>query len=429
MSKKTYNIFDFDNTLTIKHTFAFHSRESFYDPSDDIMLAGEKDAKRNLKEGIGVVFKHDLEHLTAIATYHNNPLYIAGFVAGLLKKKLTYIETHESGTLGTAIDRYAVEGTDLPFLISYITGTDDSFTDTMLQLQKHGKNDQINALRRILLRDRLIEESSVINFYDDTPENFSKAKLLPQLNGYLIERENATFTIQEQFLYQASPIAAKVTPSANGQVNLFGTAPLPVREISGPRFGMGLNVPVDKLHVPTEILSRHDSEKIIPPVVDQATLKASIAKLNKLVFIKQAKSIKRHVRRLIKQVESIMDDKNIHVLQDVVEKTYQLLHEPDSCLNDYRATANAMKGKAYGKLQILGAIMLALGSAIALILMVAAIAGCPVAVLAPTAVFSATAFIIGGYGLFAGREKGIFAEMNKIAEREEYYRVHSAPCV
>ena len=196
----TYGIFDFDQTLTIQHTFAWYSLDCFNGSFADKYAVGEDNSKLNAKKGINVVFKHDLEHISAIATYHNNPLFIAGFVAGLLKKKLAYIKTYTSSTEGTAIDRYSVEGSRVPFLISYITDIEPLFSKIVQRLQIHGKNDQINSLRRIFVNEGLMDENTIINFYDDTNENFEHAACLTRTTRHLIKRGTDTFTIVQSCL-------------------------------------------------------------------------------------------------------------------------------------------------------------------------------------------------------------------------------------
>ena len=54
--------------------------------------------------------KHDELQTSAIATYHNNPAFIAGNVAALLNKKLTLAETRHSKAPTVAIDIYTIEG-------------------------------------------------------------------------------------------------------------------------------------------------------------------------------------------------------------------------------------------------------------------------------------------------------------------------------
>lgn len=93
--------------------------------------------------GIEAVLKHNNnDELTAIATYHNNPAYIAGYISRILGKELVFQETFYSTQPTTAINVYQVAGIERPFLISYLPDLGDAFQTKMNQLA--GKNNQIN---------------------------------------------------------------------------------------------------------------------------------------------------------------------------------------------------------------------------------------------------------------------------------------------
>ena len=72
MPGKTYNIFDFDQTLTQHHTFSEFCLDRYPDASI-ATHAGQANAKAYKKKDAELYLKHDLEHFSAIATYHNNP--------------------------------------------------------------------------------------------------------------------------------------------------------------------------------------------------------------------------------------------------------------------------------------------------------------------------------------------------------------------
>lgn len=207
---KIVSFFDFDQTLTKRHTFAQFGLDD--EPNEETKAKsfkeGQEQARGNKKTGIAEHFFHDNNHLTAIATYHNNPDFIAGFISGLLDKEVTLLKTVLSETKPTtAINYYTIAGEEAPLLISYIPAY-KTFNETLSELQ--GKNEQITHLRKTLIEDKLIDEGNIINFYDDTKENFEKAKALPNINRFLVAKNNPSFeVIQEaKAVHQKKPISA-----------------------------------------------------------------------------------------------------------------------------------------------------------------------------------------------------------------------------
>ncbi len=392
MVKQKITIFDFDQTLTGTHTFSTHTLENTSNPFDDTQMAiGAADAKQNIKKGVEEFFKHDENHLSMIATYHNNPSFIAGFISAIFKKKLTYIETLDAGVSGTAIDRYGVDGVETSFFISYITGGGASFTSTMERLYQHGKNDQIESLRRILLDEGLIEGNTLIHYYDDTSNNFVHAKQLKQLNCYLVDRNNPIFTVLETHCSDMLGDLSKPQP-------VFSSDKTPL------------------------VSENREVNKVIHH--NKATLNAALDRLRRLHLTKNIDPVKPHLEKFIHLVEDAMDHKNTDLLHNVVDKTYHLLQDSNASLNDYRATAMIMHGHTNKKLQALGASMLAIGLIIAIVMIAMVSAGVlPVLVLPPIMVLSTTHAVFGGYSLFAGREQGLCKEMNNIAEKEATRRV------
>ena len=392
MVKQKVTIFDFDETLTATHTFLIHTLENTSNPYDDMQMAiGAADAKQNIKDGVGNFFKHDKDHLSMIATYHNNPSFIAGFISEIFKKKLTYIETLDPGVPGTAIDRYGVEGVETSFFISYIAEGGASFTNTMRRLYLRGKNDQIESLRRTLLAEGLIEDNTLIHYYDDTPNNFEHAKQLRQLNCNLVAKNTRIFTVLE-------------THGLEMPGDVKGSQPTPLSD----------NMP----------FFPENREKIKVIHHNKATLNAALERLRRLHLAKNIESVKPHLENFIHLVEEAMDHKNTDLLHNVVDKTYHLLHNSNASLNDYRATAMTMHGHTNKKLQALGASMLAIGLIIAIVMIAMVGAGVlPVLVLPPIMVLSATHAVFGGYSLFVGREQGLCREMNNIADKEATRRV------
>ena len=194
MKIKNVSFYDFDQTITKQHTFLQARLEAFEGkPPTYIYNVGKEHAKGNMKADIKTFFKHDKTNLSAIATYHNNHAYVAGFVAVLLGKELTLksVEIREQ-IIGLA--RYSVADTDLPFFICYIVGDDA----VRKQQKLLGKNPQINLLRYPI--DNINDDRGIINFFDDDLGNYKKAQKLPLITSHWIDAEKEAFVIKERFL-------------------------------------------------------------------------------------------------------------------------------------------------------------------------------------------------------------------------------------
>jgi hypothetical protein len=175
---KTIRIFDFDQTISIHHTF--HNRE--HSPED------------NIKSGVEKLFLHDDNNIAAIATYHNDPNYVKVYVEKLLGKTLTF-KTVEDGK-HHKVSVYEVQGEDTPLIISTLQPT--NFNKHLGAMRPTGKNVQIMAVLEYLAKGGVDYKASTIQFYDDSENNFKQAsKLNGEVNNiesYLVEhdKENGT---------------------------------------------------------------------------------------------------------------------------------------------------------------------------------------------------------------------------------------------
>lgn len=182
-------IFDFDCTLTIDHTFSNHAIERAL-PGQNQYTLGQKE--QNIKRGLDSVLKHDELDLSAVATYHNNPEFVAGNISVILNKELTLLYTirkiivnaDSSEQTEIAMNVYNVAGIDKPFLISYLPHEGDEFQSAMGILRN--KNAQISAIREFWLTKGFINSTDDIDFYEDSSTNFNGARLLDYINGYLV---------------------------------------------------------------------------------------------------------------------------------------------------------------------------------------------------------------------------------------------------
>ena len=227
---RALNIFDFDCTLTKKHTFN-DFRLEHYIFSDNIIV-GQNAADGFKKSGIERFLKHDSQQVSAVATSHNNPDFIAGFIGQILNKKFTLIRTdYLQKPTTTAVNYYEVEGTEAPFLISYLPKYDQAFQSAIAQLKATGKNCQINALRDIYLKNQWVSAESDTTFFDDTKENYEEAKKLPQMIAHLIDPNKPQFSVIESFksldvLAPQKPLKIESSPMFFGsEVPCLGSPP------------------------------------------------------------------------------------------------------------------------------------------------------------------------------------------------------------
>lgn len=196
--RKQIALFDFDQTITKEHTFSMFGLAQYPDtemPHEEHADIGKKNAVHNMKEGIKSFLRHNDTHLSAIVTYHNNPSFIVGFISRTLDRELIIQETVMSNTEPTiAIAICSVEGTDVPFLISYIPAGGHEFRKTLEQL--NGKNEQINHVCSILMQKQHMTEQTVVTYYDDTPKNIEQAQHLTGITAHLVDAANQTFTVK-----------------------------------------------------------------------------------------------------------------------------------------------------------------------------------------------------------------------------------------
>lgn len=209
---KTVIFWDFDQTLTIRHTFAEYERGCFLNGETDseLYVLGKQHFENNRKifpEDTDVkappLFAHDDQHaISAIATFHNNPSFIAGFVSKKLHQELMLHHIIYSDTTPlVAVSFYAVGRLNTPFLISWIPAIGHDFAETIgkLQSQHIYKNHQLSLLRQNLIPDYL-EPTALIHFCDDSVANVDVAATLPfPLVGYYVDPQQSRLSLRQAF--------------------------------------------------------------------------------------------------------------------------------------------------------------------------------------------------------------------------------------
>lgn len=190
-------VFTFDHTICQRPTFfrfknnvisynqirKSNSHLEFqFNPTD--YQQGKKDAISTVKTGIQPFLLHDKHYVSAIATFHCYPDYIAGYIATILGKELTRIDEHSPPTNpyeNTLIAAYQIEGVERPFLISYINPMQDrqsalrvlgSKTTQILQLrQVMVDNDWVSADEPVHLYEGVCSEPECANRFCGHPES------------------------------------------------------------------------------------------------------------------------------------------------------------------------------------------------------------------------------------------------------------------
>ncbi|MDF1683272.1 MAG: hypothetical protein P1U36_01310 [Legionellaceae bacterium] len=209
MPVKHYRIFDFDQTITQKHTLSTDKLTDINKktPSSTFLNQGSEAAKCNTKTDIpSELFKLDSEHAFGIATYHNNPDYIAGYFQTILKTSITFTRVVEILDL-VAINAYKIQGHEHPLLIAYIPEIGSDFISAVeLLTENEGKNQHIELLQKVAFDQQYVDQDTCYDFFDDDEKNVSKAAELKniRLNSHHVLRYKTSFIVADQEALGAS---------------------------------------------------------------------------------------------------------------------------------------------------------------------------------------------------------------------------------
>jgi hypothetical protein len=190
------SIVDFDLTLTIEHTFPTCNIDAvpakIASNESSLITLGAKHAVTNLREGVKAhpVLSLEGDSIFSIATHHNNPHFVAGYIQEILGKSVTPFagaegikQIRENVRIG--IKSYAVTGSEKLLLIAYIPERGQAFRTTRTQLQ--GKNEMISALL-VIWQNLGLWPQRKVNFYDDDEVNIDCARdfLAPEVGEILV---------------------------------------------------------------------------------------------------------------------------------------------------------------------------------------------------------------------------------------------------
>lgn len=208
-------VMDFDCTLTKAHTFhksklELQVTDNFqalieqgYD--DALTILKEGDVLTNLKQGIPEnLYAMTDDHVCAIATFHNNPDFVAGYfmqLSKLEKKNIpTMVGTIFDKKYPIAINVYYINALSKPLYVCYIPGIEAEFDRRVRKL--NGKNEMIAFIERVW-KEKGLFQGGDIDFYDDTLFNISMlnkgdwAEKLKHVNAFHVERKNDHFHCKE----------------------------------------------------------------------------------------------------------------------------------------------------------------------------------------------------------------------------------------
>ena len=206
---KKVSIIDFDLTMTCWHTFKQNQIANMENNSpDERVEAGRWTAERmkclktNIHRGVAP-FQFAGDDLFCVATYHNNPDFIMGYLGHMMGEKIIHTQSYIAQN-GLAIRQCQLKSSDKPLLISYINASNEpEFGRTIADL--HGKNEQIEFLRAILSQEGIIGAGSTCDFYDDDPNNIALAGQLFNLRTHQVATGGDLFQVMASYEARLAP--------------------------------------------------------------------------------------------------------------------------------------------------------------------------------------------------------------------------------
>lgn len=158
-------IFDFDLTLTKRHTFSKKSRYS---------------AQSNIKNGLSEFIAHNDDTIIAIATFHSDVNYVLSYLLHILHKgdsnRIIGIEEIPFDKYHLA--KFYFKDIKHPIIISYVP---EHMPD---DYRKDGKNNMLLSVVKQL------PKAQAYHFYDDDPENIRLANELKFISTHIVSRSS-----------------------------------------------------------------------------------------------------------------------------------------------------------------------------------------------------------------------------------------------
>jgi hypothetical protein len=217
------SIFELDGTISITPTIAEYCIDKAK-PTEDQYELGKKIGRINRKKSVEHFFIHNDYELCGIATLHNNPAFVAGYIAALLNKELTFIQTiYSKTTPDIAVNEYIVKGLDKPIFICFVPHIGKEY-HAALNALRVDKNVQIDFLRKIWIENRLIQRTSVIDLYDNSFKVCEAAQKLLYVNIHKVSGFVSDFIIYNYVYYKIKSAHTNIEEFDNYLTKLFKKA-------------------------------------------------------------------------------------------------------------------------------------------------------------------------------------------------------------
>jgi hypothetical protein len=194
----TVAIFDFDLTITKSHTFREHSirtpkageEQKKVTTFNEQYVVGKSDAENNTKSDILDYLKNRDQQMRGIATHHNNPHFIAGYIAYLHQRELEFVKYHSKED-DKAINEYRFVDTEESFFISYIDAYGPEFNRVKNSASSNNKNNQIADIARMIN-----SENQAVEYYDDMCTACRDSILLGYVSANVVNSSSPTFKVK-----------------------------------------------------------------------------------------------------------------------------------------------------------------------------------------------------------------------------------------
>ena len=220
MTVKYYRIFNFEQTITQKPIPKGVGRTATHElnyNADAFQMGMQDAASGGMKEGLPRVFlKMDEDHAFCVATYHNSPEYIAGFMGHVLGKKVTPVWFGSNSNVDSVmVGGYRIDGQTQPLLIAYMLKKDKDLGAAVQTLQaSKGKNTHIEELRIWANNKKLVDDGTFYDFFDASEQDLEKARALADTGinccAHHVLGDEARFQVDNQVAFEAAMCRAGV---------------------------------------------------------------------------------------------------------------------------------------------------------------------------------------------------------------------------
>ncbi len=245
----TFNVYDWDCTATIKHTFNSKRLERFADGVErtyehQLRLAREQSEKNNIKPGFAKSAKQDVDTtgLINICTHHNHPHAIAANIHVALasqfgvdvedvKVAIDRVVPHDTvDSVATSLYKARVRGVERTIAITHITKTYTDYpdSDAIRDILQY-KNIQLAHHFEVLKSEGLISAADEMSYFDDLAVNCAKAVELDEVADahIVVEGPDYDFICHEAVAASSSASVSGMTGGAYYDGGVASAVPAP----------------------------------------------------------------------------------------------------------------------------------------------------------------------------------------------------------